>query len=639
MTKELIIAQEEEEVKLPGDQHSHSDDEGDYKRGLSEIELGDFLSYLDNLKLDDRVSNKNALERRGGGNLPKKSSDQGSRLRSKGPGSGDNKNFLYTAQGVNFSCEQWTRRQRDAYYSQLPPFCQVNRNFFVKDEDIGQDTMDGPPGTNLPVVQLSNQFKDENDLQTDEVMFLDSIGKSIVDSIPALSEFVHVDLLKYETERYDALTPYSQSTKSPEGPDLNDVMEVISDEEASRSPLNQSPHHDFTSHRSPNNFQPSVLQSDKLFSDSDIFTGPQLDFNFTLNDSSVNEPAGVGIFTEDSGLDLFKPFGSANKGIGNRNDLQALLDRQRNGLVLYDGVDEVPVKRHQLSPDQSPDDYVPIQIDPEIEKMLVIDSDGDSIIHSCIIAGVTLEDFEKLLESLASNGVLNQIIDKQNGMWRTALFLAVMEKRLDLVDCLVGYHANPNIQGKVPYDLKKNIYDLRSPLHLVAEMGDEDIELLKIIIECDNLDVNGRSSSDRLTALHIALLSHKVGKDEKVIKNCSETIQLLVDYGADINIVEDRSSRTPVMLAIETADFQLVKKFLASLPGNDTVRWALQEVTRAGDTPLHLAAGLRLCPEQKARMIRYLVRQGANTDAENNIKELPEDVATKEVWRDLFKVR
>lgn len=655
MTKELVISQEEEEGKLPGKQRNQGDDGGDYKRGLSDFELGDFLSYLDNLKLDDQVSDKNGLERRGGGDLQKKSSYQGSRLRSKGPGSGDNKNNFYTAQGINFSCEKWTRQQRDVYYSQLPPFCQVNRNFSVKDEGMGQDTMDGPPGTNIPVVQISHQFKDETDIQTDEPYL-----ESIIDSIPALGEFLHADLLQCGTERYDALTPYSQSTKSPEGPDLNDVMEVISDEEASKSPLNQSPNHEFASHRSPNNFQPSVFQSDKIFSDSDLFTGSQLDFNFTLADSSVSENAGVGMFTDNSQLDLFKPFDPINKGISKRNDLQALLDRQRNGLVLYDS-DVVPAKRHQLSPNQSlnieqdiiPDLFkptgsdqgfveshvAPAQLDPEIEKLLVIDSDGDSIIHSCVIAGITLESFEELLESLASKGVLNQIIDKQNGMWRTALFLAVMEKRIDLVDCLIGYHANPNIQGKVPYDLKKNIYDLRSPLHLVAEMGDEDIELLKIILESDDLDINGRSSSDRLTALHIALLSHKIGKDGKVIKNCSETIKLLMDHGADINIVEDRSSRTPVMLAIETADFQLVKDFLASMPGNDTVRWALQEVTRAGDTPLHLAAGLRLCPEQKARMIRFLVRQGANTNAENNIKELPEDVATKEVWRDLFKVR
>jgi hypothetical protein len=85
------------------------------------------------------------------------------------------------------------------------------------------------------------------------------------------------------------------------------------------------------------------------------------------------------------------------------------------------------------------------------------------------------------------------------------------------------------------------------------------------------------------------------------------------------------------MLALETRDLNLVQEFLNMFPA-DRRRAILQEQTRSGDTCLHIAAGLsRISSQDKERLLRFLVIQGANGNVTNNVKELPRDFARKEV--------
>ncbi|XP_033758573.1 uncharacterized protein LOC117340902 [Pecten maximus] len=266
------------------------------------------------------------------------------------------------------------------------------------------------------------------------------------------------------------------------------------------------------------------------------------------------------------------------------------------------------------------------------------DIDGDSVLHSCMIAEATTDLILLLIVSLQSEGILSSIINLQNQMLRTALFLAVREEKVDIAKSLLDNNADPNIQGKI-LGINDN-YELRSPLHLVAEKGDNSLQMLKILLDCDKTQVDLRSESDRRTALHLALLSHCFDRPERSNVNCSRTIELLIQYDADVELAEDCSSKTPIILAIDTRDYHLVKSFINCVEEEkekDMIRCILETCTRAGDTPLHIAAGANILKEDKVKLLRLLVNRGANTHTENNIKQLPEDIASRDLWKAAFR--
>jgi ankyrin repeat protein len=74
------------------------------------------------------------------------------------------------------------------------------------------------------------------------------------------------------------------------------------------------------------------------------------------------------------------------------------------------------------------------------------------------------------------------------------LFLAVLEGRVNVVEMLLKHGADPNIQGKVIVRLDQ--YELRAPLHIAAEMGDEYLEVLNALVDCEDTDLDIRSLSD-----------------------------------------------------------------------------------------------------------------------------------------------
>lgn len=267
-----------------------------------------------------------------------------------------------------------------------------------------------------------------------------------------------------------------------------------------------------------------------------------------------------------------------------------------------------------------------------------IDEDGDSVLHSLVIADdFTEEDMEKLLYFLDSSDLLAGVINKQNNMWRTALFLAVFTNKPDLVQCLLDHGADPNIQGKVQLTLES--YDLRTPLQISVERGDKSLSITKMLLESPDINVNARSESDRLTALHIALKSHRLQSETREGVDCMQTIKMLIMYEADTDLGEDRSSKTPLIMAIDTCDLNLVKVFInCDLEKNpEMIRSKMNATTRSGDTALHFAAGANYPRKKKCSLLRLLVNSGADSSIENNEKEKAESITTKDLWKEAFR--
>ncbi|XP_052806938.1 nuclear factor NF-kappa-B p100 subunit-like [Mya arenaria] len=262
------------------------------------------------------------------------------------------------------------------------------------------------------------------------------------------------------------------------------------------------------------------------------------------------------------------------------------------------------------------------------EETMTFEADelGDGPLHTL----VAVEDrriLAQALEVLVKTNVVPQCIDLQNKCKQTPVFLAAMIANYPYASWLVDHGADTNIQGTIYTDADSYIW--RAPLHVAVNLGDASgLQIVIMLLNAPVTDVNIRSHGDKLTALHVALKKH--AQDG----SCRQIIMELLKREADVNIREQSSSKTPLMMAVETRDLDLITDFLAGFPA-ERRRKMLQEQTRGGDTCLHLAAGLsRLESQQKVVLLRMLVTNGANGSIPNNVKEYPKDFARHE-WNQL----
>lgn len=256
------------------------------------------------------------------------------------------------------------------------------------------------------------------------------------------------------------------------------------------------------------------------------------------------------------------------------------------------------------------------------------DEFGDGPLHT-LSAVTDKTTLIKAIDVIQKCGIVRQCINHQNKLKQTPLFLSVLQKNIPMVGWLLDNGADPNIQGTLYTD--RDEYMWRSPLHLAAMNGDGYLSILHLLLSKSPVtNINLLAHGDRLSALHLALKHHSL------TNTCRQVILELINKGADVSLREQCSSKTPFMLALETRDLSLVQEFLNKFPA-DRRRAILQEKARSGDTCLHIAAGLsRISSEDKVRLLRYLVTNGANGHVTNNVKELPRDFARKE-WDNILK--
>nr|XP_014340475.1 PREDICTED: nuclear factor NF-kappa-B p100 subunit [Latimeria chalumnae] len=213
------------------------------------------------------------------------------------------------------------------------------------------------------------------------------------------------------------------------------------------------------------------------------------------------------------------------------------------------------------------------------------DENGDTPLHLAVIHQKTavIQQLVQVITSIPNLEILNMT----NHLNQTPLHLAVITKQYGVAAYLLEAGANP-----IPVDLYGN-----SVLHIALQAGDE--KMVTILLQgakpankylISSPDYNG------MFPVHLAVKA----KSEKCL-------ELLVKNGADVNVVERKSGRSLLHLAVEMDNLSLATYLVKKLHAQVNVR------TFSGNTPLHHAASMG-----SPILTKMLVSAGADVMAEND---------------------
>ncbi|XP_078284401.1 nuclear factor NF-kappa-B p100 subunit-like [Rhinoraja longicauda] len=214
----------------------------------------------------------------------------------------------------------------------------------------------------------------------------------------------------------------------------------------------------------------------------------------------------------------------------------------------------------------------------------VQDENGDTSLHLAVIHQQPLV-VQHLLQVIVSIPWQN-IINLPNHLRQTPLHLGVITQQYKIVELLLTAGADAAI-----LDRRGN-----SILHLALHRSDEQMVHLLLQELTPQLLSKLLTSPDcdGLYPVHLAVKARNEG-----------LVELLLSKGADGNVAEQKSGRTPLHLAVEIQSLKLVGHLVEA--GVEVDRPTFQ-----GNTALHLAAGYGF-----PALTAILLGAGADRDAEN----------------------
>ncbi|XP_035688028.1 NF-kappa-B inhibitor zeta-like [Branchiostoma floridae] len=306
-----------------------------------------------------------------------------------------------------------------------------------------------------------------------------------------------------------------------------------------------------------------------------------------------------------------------------------------------------PVSQPRPTSRQSAERSLPLarQISQEIPKdaLLHQDDDGDTYLTIVVMQG-NCDVVQAVAEQMVSLNLSLDIPDKHG---KTALMLAVMEKRGDMVYHLVRLGADVNKQDK----------EGRTALHFIAVNG--AIEVLECLYKAckeEHKEINMDCKNYQgLTALHCALMEsgHCQGqlkqlpraqsitnvpgtfmetREKQVLRGKQQKLQQVVKamlvMGASPRCQDAKSGRTGLHHAVQSCSTELVELLLFHYHNADIKHKFVNQTTYNGNTALHAAVGLQ--DDGRADIVRLIAKNGADQSIRNDENDRAIDLVKKE---------
>ncbi|XP_060145314.1 B-cell lymphoma 3 protein isoform X1 [Globicephala melas] len=218
------------------------------------------------------------------------------------------------------------------------------------------------------------------------------------------------------------------------------------------------------------------------------------------------------------------------------------------------------------------------------------DEDGDTPLHIAVVQG-NLPAVHRLVNLFQHGG---RELDIYNNLRQTPLHLAVITTLPSVVRLLVMAGASPMALDRHGQTAAHLACEHRSPACLRALLDSA---------AGGTMDLEARNY-DGLTALHVA-----------VNTECQEAVLLLLEHGADIDAVDIKSGRSPLIHAVENNSLSMVQLLLQHGANVNAQMYS-------GSSALHSASGRGLLP-----LVRTLVRSGADSGLKNCHNDTPLMVA------------
>ncbi|XP_019405190.1 PREDICTED: NF-kappa-B inhibitor epsilon [Crocodylus porosus] len=225
----------------------------------------------------------------------------------------------------------------------------------------------------------------------------------------------------------------------------------------------------------------------------------------------------------------------------------------------------------------------------QLEALAYISEDGDTLVHLAIIHCHPMV-------AVCIAHLPREVLEIQNDLFQTPLHLAVYLEQPSVVQALMHKGVNLVLQDR----------NGNTPLHLACEQ-----QSLPCAQQLLQEPAPGQCSQDLqlqnwqgLTCLHISTL-----------KGNLQLMTLLLRSGADINVQEGTSGKTPLHLAVECHNREAVQFLLRKGAYVDAQMYN-------GCTPLHLAVG-----RKDAAVAAILSHSGADTLLRNMEDETAQDLA------------
>ncbi|KAG8515339.1 B-cell lymphoma 3 protein [Galemys pyrenaicus] len=226
----------------------------------------------------------------------------------------------------------------------------------------------------------------------------------------------------------------------------------------------------------------------------------------------------------------------------------------------------------------------------DIAMATCADEDGDTPLHIAVVQG-DLSVVHRLVTLFQHGG---RDLDIYNNLRQTPLHLAVIITLPSVVRLLVMAGASPMALDRHGQTAAHLACEHRSPACLRALLDSA---------APGTVDLEARNY-DGLTALHVA-----------VYTECDEALLLLLERGADIDAVDIKSGRSPLIHAVENNSLRIVQLLLQHGANVNAQMYS-------GSSALHSASGRGLLP-----LVRVLVRSGADSGLKNCHNDTPLMVA------------